>query len=55
MANEANSSQNLDALIAETAREITPEEVEQARATAKSLDENPVAFGPVVMFALDRD
>jgi hypothetical protein len=55
MGTDVKASTDLDDVIARAARDIKPEDVEKAQATSKSLDENPMAFGPIVMFAIDED
>lgn len=48
------SAVTLDDLISDVANDVTEADVVEARKTAEFLSNNPVAFVPVRMFALDE-
>lgn len=45
---------DFDSVVASVSSKVTTEQVEDAKRVSKELSESPSAFGPVVMFALDK-
>ncbi len=47
-------SDDFDSMIADVADTVTTDQVAEARRVSAFLTDSPAAFGPVVMFALDK-
>jgi hypothetical protein len=45
---------DFDSMVANVSAKVTTDEVEDAKRVSQVLAESPSAFGPVVMFALDK-
>ncbi|EMF02027.1 hypothetical protein J7W19_26110 [Streptomyces mobaraensis NBRC 13819 = DSM 40847] len=46
---------DFDSLVASVSAKVTAEQVEEAQRVSQALSESPSEFGPVVMFALDKN
>ncbi|MEU5026038.1 hypothetical protein [Streptomyces milbemycinicus] len=54
MSEEKADQESFDSIVASVSSKVTSEQVEEAKRVSQALSESPSAFGPVVMFALDK-
>lgn len=51
---DTDFTNDFDTMIASVADTVTTDQVEEAKRVSQFLADSPAAFGPVVMFALDK-
>jgi hypothetical protein len=54
MHNPTAEHDDFDSLVAGISRTVTADQVQEAKRVSQFLADSPAAFGPVVMFALDK-